>query len=79
MAGYAAIGRIAKVHPRFVGRASGRVAGHAMTIVDTGPYRVEAVLTEPRPLDVRLSEGLAQAREAWAQTTFFLFDPNSWR
>ena len=79
MAGYAATGRIVKAHPRFVGRATSRVAGPGFAVADTDPCRVETVLTEPRPLDVRLSDGLAQAREAWAQTTFFLFDPNSWR
>jgi hypothetical protein len=27
----------------------------------------------------RLHERLAAAREGWAITTFYLFDPNSWR
>jgi hypothetical protein len=32
-----------------------------------------------RPLEAVLAERLAAFRERWAQTTFFLFDPESWR
>lgn len=32
-----------------------------------------------RPFDQRLGDWLASLGEAWSQTTFFLFDPDSWR
>ena len=32
-----------------------------------------------RPLDQRLGDWLASLGETWSQTTFFLFDPDSWR
>jgi hypothetical protein len=38
--------------------------------------RVELV---GRPLDERLAAWCADRCEAWSQTTFYLFDPESWR
>lgn len=32
-----------------------------------------------RPLDQRLGDWLASLGETWSRTTFFLFDPDSWR
>jgi len=32
-----------------------------------------------RPLDERLASWWADLCEAWSQSTFFLFDPESWR
>lgn len=32
-----------------------------------------------RPFGQRLAAGWAELRETWSQTTFFLFDPESWR
>ncbi len=32
-----------------------------------------------RPLDERLAAWFADLRKTWAQATFFLFDPESWR
>lgn len=32
-----------------------------------------------QPLEDRLAQWIAELRETWSQTTFFLFDPESWR
>lgn len=32
-----------------------------------------------RPLEVLLGERWEEIRRVWAQTTFYLFDPESWR
>ena len=32
-----------------------------------------------RPIEVTIGERLDTLRERWSQTTFFLFDPDSWR
>lgn len=37
------------------------------------------VALRSRPLGEVVRERLDDAREQWAITTFFLFDPNSWR
>jgi hypothetical protein len=34
---------------------------------------------DDRPLEERLRERWSIIRDAWAITTFFLFDPESWR
>ena len=39
---------------------------------------IEDVGATASPLSARLREVLADARELWAQTTFFVLDPNSW-
>ena len=40
---------------------------------------VERLEIVGRPLGRRLAERWADLREAWSQTTFYLFDPESWR
>ena len=79
MTGYVATGRITRVHPRFVGGSagSGRATAEA-TSVGVAEGR-PAWVADTRTLDQRLADGWARAREEWAQATFFLFDPNSWR
>ena len=78
MAGYAATERITRARPRFVGTGVGSDDA-------TGPDRGRR--TSPRRASestcVRWtsvsSSACPRSREAWAQATFFLFDPNSWR
>jgi hypothetical protein len=90
MTGYVATGRITQAHPRFVGSGPGSSAGSgpgsgrtaadvipAPSFADPDPDG--ATVGRSRPLDQRLVERWAQLRDAWAQCTFFLFDPNSWR
>lgn len=75
MAGYAVIGRIGRVDPRLAVRSP-----VAADWRDAPP--AEAAPTEDLSgelLDVVSEERWAHVREIWAQTTFFLFDANSWR
>jgi hypothetical protein len=77
MAAYVATERIIRARPRFVGTDLGWSGRDALT---EGAEWVAG--TEPidaRPPDQWIQDALADLREAWAQTTFFLFDPNSWR
>ncbi|HET7725725.1 MAG TPA: hypothetical protein VFK54_00225 [Candidatus Limnocylindrales bacterium] len=76
MRGYTALARIdgAAIH---VARAA----------VTTDAFRGErpaelpdpAAATPARPVGARLAELAEIAREQWAITTFYLFDPESWR
>jgi len=77
MAGYVATERIMEARPRFVGTDLGRPGRDALA--DGADWTVASEATESRPLDEQLRQALEDLREAWAQTTFFLFDPNSWR
>lgn len=82
MSGYAASARLRGGAPRFVaiGIDGGRVAEVAATAQErdgiADQHWVELV---GRPLDERLAAWFADLRETWAQATFFLFDPESWR
>jgi hypothetical protein len=77
MAGYAATGRIARAHPRFAGAGAGWTSLD-MT-VGVPDDAVDGHPSDTAPLDKRIVEWWSEAREEWAQATFFLFDPNSWR
>lgn len=80
MAGYSASVRLQGATPRFAGPCGPRATRMAEPSVSTEP---------PGDLDrgelagdfedERVADWLVSARETWAQTTFFLFDPNSWR
>ena len=77
MAGYTATGRIVRAHPRFVGPGAGlgtRRAGSGVVGQVGLPRQLD-----PRPIDEQLLDWWSEAREQWAQATFFLFDTNSWR
>ena len=78
MIGYVATGRITQAHPRFVGSGSSRPALDVTAAQSLADPDSDAV-PHSRPLDERLAERWAQIRDEWAQVTFFLFDPNSWR
>ena len=73
MAAYEVTARIAGVAPRRV-RAVPVADAAARTVDDEAP--IDHV---GRPLDVELAERWEAFRERWAQTTFYLFDPDSWR
>jgi hypothetical protein len=49
---------------------------------DLGSARAEPEIEEvretPWPLADRVRDAWADTRELWAQTTFFVLDPNSW-
>jgi hypothetical protein len=74
MAGYAVMTRIDHVGPRLADRIDDVMFDPALLTTGTPSNDV----FEPVP-DDGLAERLASFRERWAQTTFFLFDPESWR
>ena len=86
MAGYAASATLRGGNLRFASWGTGaEPAGPAATVpVVAEAAKVQADAAAPiellgRPLDQRLGDWLASLGETWSQTTFFLFDPNSWR
>ncbi|CAN5582265.1 hypothetical protein BH20CHL7_BH20CHL7_14920 [soil metagenome] len=76
MAGYAASCRIQTVAPRVVRRARTPTPA-AMVDRDATDLPVEDLVG--RPLDEIIADRWASISESWSQTTFFLFDPESWR
>lgn len=92
MAGYAVIARIGRVEPHLtlgdlerdlvrdlghdqeVARALGAVMG--ADSLDQGDVSIVIVR---EPAIGRLAERLDRMRELWTQTTFYLFDADSWR
>ena len=78
MDGYAAFEHVrdAAVHaaqPPIARRAGPAHEDEAMAVmVDPGGA------SEGRSLRARLRDAWADAREVWAQTTFYVLDPNSW-
>ncbi len=76
MAAYTVTMRIDGVRPQ---RAGPSVRGRRSPIrppLDEGRDTIDLV---GRPPGQGLAERWARFREAWAQTTFFLFDAESWR
>ena len=74
MVGYTVSSRIQAVAPRARwGRTPAAAAWPDATIDVTTTELIG------RPLDEVLAERVAALRETFAQTTFFLLDPNSWR
>ncbi len=86
MAGYVALQRIDRVSVRALAwhgsiRVEGTVRRERPAVIGAGRL-AERSLAGPlreRPLPERISERWAIVREQWAITTFFLFDPESWR
>ena len=75
MAAYAVLARIDRVDPHLAGRAW--AAPLDPVVAETLDLAQEVELVG-RPLST-ISERVEHIREVWAQTTFFLFDANSWR
>lgn len=80
MSGYAAAARIRRVSPRFIAGDPADLRWDALE-ASAGPRAV--IVTSPddviAPPPAPLGERLQAARERWAQLTFYLTDPNSWR
>lgn len=73
MAGYAVSARIER--PRL--RTGGLVApGKDRAVVGAGRRERPVPVAPPRPT---LAERWEDAQRVWRQTTFYLFDPDSWR
>jgi hypothetical protein len=84
VSGYAASARLQGGVPRFAG--VNVVGAPRATYPDDGPGVPECITLSHdwielvgRPLDQRLAAWWADMRETFSQTTFFLFDPESWR
>ena len=83
MAAYAVMARIGRVDPHLnvlgVARDDDRDddAGRGLrfTVDEDAPALESEQASEPGPI----AERLIRARELWRQTTFYLFDTNSWR
>jgi len=76
MAAYAVVARIDRVAPQLAGRPPATPAN--WTVVEA-PESAQAVDLVGRPLEAIVAERWAHVREIWAQTTFYLFDADSWR
>lgn len=81
MAGYAIQARVDGVRPRLSARPSSGADRDGVPswpgfVDDTGFLDPFAAAPEPTPA---LAERWEQAGRVWAETTFFLFDPQSWR
>lgn len=76
MAAYAVVARIDRVKPQLAGHAS--AAGEAWLAAEEidAPVAIDLVA---RPLAPLLAERWAEIREAWSQTTFYLFNEEGWR
>jgi hypothetical protein len=74
MDGYSVSARIDRATPRRARHGSERRA-----TAGSLPDGLEPLDLVGRPLDDVLLERWAAFRERWSQTTFFLFDANSWR
>ncbi len=76
MAAYATIARIDRVKPHLVGHAPADEAEWpAAEPLDTP----EAIDLVGRPLLPLMAERWTGLREAWSQTTFYLFHAEGWR
>lgn len=83
MAAYAVMARIGRVDPhltvydveRHVDRDGGHGMGPPADVVDDVAAVESDVASDPGPI----AERVIRARELWRQTTFYLFDANSWR
>jgi hypothetical protein len=79
MNGYVALER---VRPHGVRAATWRRAGIELTVPSAFETALQGDLVlpgDPRPVRERLGERWAIVREQWTITTFYLFDPESWR
>jgi hypothetical protein len=76
MAAYAVIARIDRVDPHLAGRPPvTRTGWTAVEALDPA----QSVDLVGQPLETIVAERWAHVREIWAQTTFYLFDAESWR
>jgi hypothetical protein len=76
MAGYAVIAWIDRVDPHLAGRPPTSTTDWPVGETLDPAQAVDLV---GRPLESIVAERWARVREVWGQTTFFLFDANSWR
>ena len=78
MAGYVVNTRIERVTPHLARRADRGAASAGRGPRDPAGGATPIDIAG-RPLETILAERWDAIRERWAQATFFLFDPDSWR
>ena len=61
------------------GAAHRRQRPRAVSVTSVPSPAIEPVELVGRPLESTLGERWERIRERWSQTTFFLFDADSWR
>jgi hypothetical protein len=76
MAAYATMVRIERVKPHLAGRVSGSATESPVAEPMPEPEAIDLVA---RPLLPVVTERWTGLREAWAQTTFYLFSAEGWR
>jgi hypothetical protein len=76
MAMYAVHAHIERVKPQRSGAARSTTD---VARVELEPVAVERVELAGRSLGDRLDERLGRIGDAWSQSIFFIFDPDSWR
>ena len=76
MAAYAVLARIDRCTRILAGRTCADPPDR--TVAETLEL-AQAVELVGRPLSTTVAERIEHIREVWAQTTFYLFDANSWR
>lgn len=81
MAGYAASATLRGGNLRLAnwGAGAGPVGPADVAAVSAPADVATPIELVGRPFDQRLGDWLASLGETWSQTTFFLFDPDSWR
>jgi hypothetical protein len=82
MAGYHASARLTRGVPRFAsarGRDRTDAPASAAPRSHDPAREVDRIELVGHPLGRRWSDWLASIGESWSQTTFYLFDPESWR
>jgi hypothetical protein len=75
VAGYVAVVRVVRAEVRLGGTARPLLDGPTRAIVAMG----EVEELTGRPFGERFQERWASLREQFAMTTFYLFEPESWR
>jgi hypothetical protein len=76
MAAYAVIARIDRVDPHLARRLPAAPTDWSSFETLDAAQAVDLV---GEPLETIVAERWAHVREIWAQTTFYLFDADSWR
>lgn len=80
MSGYAASARLRGGATRFVPiGGSRRLASPNGSVAAAALLDCERIEPVRRPFRERLASRCDDLRETWSQTTFYLFDPESWR
>ena len=79
MNGYAASARVIRVQPRLIEHRRWTEAAGAWMAAETAVVEDVDVAAGGAGPAISLAERWDRFRDRWAQLTFFLTDPNSWR